>query len=80
MNKIPQKYLRPASRGHRKYRVQMMFLVSIYLYNTKNTDKSATSLKRKEKETLPVNLNKMQIKCIHMKITDVKKYNKFKQY
>ena len=29
MTKTPKKYSRPSSRGHRKYRVQMMFLVSI---------------------------------------------------
>ena len=36
---------------------------------------SLTSLKRKEKETLPINPNKIQIKYIHMKNTNMKKYN-----
>ena len=26
MHKTPKKYLRPSSKGHRKYRVQMIFL------------------------------------------------------
>ena len=45
---------------------------------TKNTDMSppSTSLKRKEKENRPVNPNKIQIKYIHLKITNMKKYNK----
>ena len=29
MNKTPPKYSRPSSRGHRKYRVQMTFLVTV---------------------------------------------------
>ena len=37
---------------------------------------SSTSLKRKEKENLPVNPNKMQIKYICMRITNMKKYNR----
>ena len=72
MNKTPKKYSRSSSRGYRKYRVQMTFLVSV----TKNKDMSSTSLKTKEKEekeNLLVNPNKIQkpkYKNICMKITN----------
>ena len=80
-SKIPKKYPRPSSRGHRDYRVLLTFLDSASI-KTKKIDMSSTSLKRKEKEekeNLPEDRNiiqKPKYKNKHIKIKNIEKFEK----
>ena len=67
MNNKSKRHLWPLSRGHHKYR-GTNDVSGVYQYKIKNTDISLTLLKRKKKDNLPINSNKIHIIYIRMKI------------